>query len=309
MVFNQSAQSPAPHEILYTYLRERKYCDVLIDRMVGLPYQDDIESLNSQVVHQLTLNDPLFAESQEQAPLLVRLPWTETRLIEKYLEYALREAADPHIQTRSVCAFLFSPLQQTELGKRLTKRLDVSVQTVGRIYFRYFDPRVTHHLPRVLNTSQLVALLDGVQSWLYVNWQSQLSTVTSSPWIKDRDYRLTFTSDQWRQLQDIESFNLAVRMLQSASLLADKPRTETETQLVLAVQSARATGLSTAEDRAFYAVNAFKFGTRFTRHPAIPDVIHASAQGVPLVDALAHYTGITPETITIGDTSDQRVTT
>lgn len=305
---NQISPSSTPYEVLYNHVRKWKYCDVLIDRMAGFPFQEEIEALGEQDVHQFLLNDPIFAESPEQGPLLVRLPWTQVELIEKCLTCALQEATDPEVQTRTICTFLFSTLDQASLGKLLTKRLDVPVHTVGNIYFRYFDPRVVRHLPRILDKSQLSGLFHGVQAWFYVGWEGQLDVI--APELLDTVARFSLTAAQWRQMEGIEPFNVALRVLQQSGFLDEAPEAHVETCLLAAVRDAAIAGLTAPEDQAAFAACAVRFGKDFTQHPRLAEAIRSATQhGSPLADALEAYTGITPASISLPQIPDQRATT
>lgn len=299
---HQTSQPPTPHEVLYAHLRAWNYCDVLIDRMAGFPFQDEVEALDDPAVHRCMLNDPIFAESPDQAPLLLRLPWTQIELLEKHLTYALEEAADPDTQTRTVCAFLFSPLTQPKLAKLLTRQLNTSVQDVGNIYFRYFDPRVVRHLSRILNKSQLSDLLHGVQAWLHVDWGGQLDVIAPEP--QDTVSRLTLTAVQWRQMRDIESFNIALRLLKRIKFQERKSDMEYEERLFVAIRDATMAGLSMPEDQGTYAAYAVEHGKNFALHPRLPDAINVVTQHeVRFSDALDAYVGVTPSSISFSKIS------
>lgn len=295
----------SPQDILYGHLRELKHCDILIDRMAGYPLQDEVKELDPKLVQFCTLLDPIFADSPEQAPLLVRLPHSESELIEKFLEHALAVSRDPNIETRAICAFLFSPLEQATLGKRLTRQLNAKVQSFGNIYFRYFDPRVTHHLPRILSAEQLAGILHGVQRWGYVSWTGQFNVI-QEPSVTEFPSLPAFTSRQWEAMERIEAINTSLRMLRSVGvILNDESDLRIEAQLV----KAKSAGLLTASDLATYAAYSIKFGAEFTQHPDLNKYIgFVGDSETPFADILEQRTGSTLQSDTFYKTPGQRAT-
>jgi hypothetical protein len=178
---------------------------------------------------------------------------------------------------------------------------------MGNIYFRYFDPRVTRHLPRILGKNQLSSLLHGVQTWLYVDWTGQLDAIAPEP--HDAVSRFNLTAAQWRQLEGIEPFNLALRLLKQNGFHDRKQEAEIETRLFAAVRDATVAGLTMPEDQAAYAAYAVKWGKDFAQHPRLPDAIDAATQHeVPFAAALEAYASMTPDSISLTQIPEQRTT-
>ncbi|HET7865834.1 MAG TPA: DUF4123 domain-containing protein, partial [Burkholderiaceae bacterium] len=106
-------------------------------------------ALDERLAPRTFLQDPLFANAPSEAPVLLHLPLSEFSLIEELAERAWQEALDPHTSLRSVCAIIGSRLSDDHLAIRLTQAMDLRVEG-GSFYFRYFDPRVFHHLPHLI---------------------------------------------------------------------------------------------------------------------------------------------------------------
>ena len=204
-------------------LQEYGHCDLLIDRMIGFPLQEELAALDGYT-ESLPLNDPLFATMPDQAPLLVRLPADATDLIEGYLGFAAEEAQSPG-QAQAMCAVMFSHLPFAKLIRHLTRHLDLRIKTGKRVYFRYFDPRVMHHLPQLLQPEEMAQLLKGIDHWCYQHWHSQRITLHAQDYGPLPDVpayvRMSISSAQWKKLQDVEPFNLALQTLQQEGVALD----------------------------------------------------------------------------------------
>lgn len=300
---DKKSVSSSPQETLYGLLRESKYCDVLIDPMGGNPFEEEIKALDSKIVQQCRLMDRLFADSPEQAPYLVRLPLSEAALLEKFLAQAIEDTIDPSVHARTICAFIFSPLEQENLGKRLTRPLSATVQDFGHIYFRYFDPRVMQQLPHILSTEQLAGMLHGVQQWGYVSWSGQFNVI-QEPSTENRPTTPAFTRQQWEAMGRIALINATLRTLQLAEVsLTDDADQRIDAQ----IKAAKMAGFPSTDDQVTYAAYSMKFGEDFTRHPDLAkSVAMTTASKVPLADVLEQKFGGTLQSAAFKKTPDQR---
>lgn len=264
------------------------HCDILIDRQSGFPLRDALEALAAATITAAPLADPLFASIPDEAPLLLRLGEEHLSLITAYLAHAAEEAAQPEGQVRSVAAFLFTGQPLSTIARRLTRHLELRIQTGQRVFFRYFDPRVMAHLPRILQPAQMAKLLDGIDYWAYAHWQGQMVETAAADFERAPEtpayVRLSVDSAQWAALQGIETFNLALRALR----LDGAPlSTETELQLLNAVSLARASGLNTPEDIATLAACLLREGDGLLRQPQWLDMLQlARHDAIPLKDIL-----------------------
>lgn len=278
----------SPQELLYRYLRDQQYCDVLIDRMAGFPFQEEIEALDERVAPRCALADPIFDDAPAQAPLLVRLPATELPLIEQILAQAIADASNPSVQTRPICAFVFSQADPSRLAAQLTRSLNVRVEGRGAIYFRFFDPRVAHHLARILTPGQLGGIFPGIRHWAYVDPAGRLRIADHAA-APAGLFAPTLTSAQWQALERIESFNLAVRLLRQAGHALDDT---TEQTIHRALQAAHAAGLVSSADQATYAAWSVVHGDAFRLRPGLEASIGmATDNGIPLADVLEQHFG------------------
>jgi len=282
------AEQYSPQERLYRYLREHQYCDVLIDRMAGFPFQDEIEALADSVAPRCALADPIFENAPAQAPWLIRLPVAEIALIEKILAQAITDACSPTVQTRAICAFVFSQVDQARLASYLTKSLNMRVEGRGQIYFRFFDPRVAHHLAHILTPEQLAALFAGVRHWAYID-PAGLLRIADHAAASAGLFTPTVTAAQWQSLARIKAFNSAARLLLQAGYpLNDATEQDIQRELL----AAHAAGLVSSADQASYAAWSVKHGNAFrSRHDLAADIATAVDNAIPLSDVLEQQLG------------------
>lgn len=280
---------PSIDASFHAHLEEYGYCDILIDRMRGFPLTEALDALEDHVAECLPLTDPLFMTMPDEAPLLVRLPIGASSLIESYLAHAAEEAQYPG-QGQTICAILFSHLPLAKLAKHLTRHLDLRIKTGKRIFFRFFDPRVMHHLPRLLQPVEMAQLLNGIEHWCYPHWSDRCITLNAQdygPLPDEPAYvRMSLGSEQWKKLDIIEPFNLALRTLRQEGYTLDE---KTEPALLDALKIAYAYGLPTQEDRATLACHVVCRGEDILRQPQWLRALQlAREHGIPLKDALEH---------------------
>lgn len=273
-------------EIFRAHLQTYGHCDILIDRLSGFPLREALEGISERLVAGQTLDDPLFATLPDETPLLIRVPDSERELIDAYLEHAIAEARHPAGQTRAVCAFLFSEVPLATLAGRLTRHLDLRIKTGQHIFFRYFDPRVMHHLPRLLQAHQMAHLFRGIEHWCYAHWRGHLVTLDGDryrPLPETPAYvRMSIDSAQWSALQGIDVFNLALRTLrQDDQSSAD----DAEARLLNALQAARRYQLPTLDDEATLACHLLLGGEDILRQPAWQEALRLThSDALPLKD-------------------------
>jgi hypothetical protein len=270
-------------EQLYNQCRVLGWCDVLCDPQANERIGEWVAALDEEVAPRIFLRDPLFADSPQDAPVLVRLPMSEVSRLEEWATHAQQEALDVHNPLRSVCAFIGSDLPIERLALRLTQALDLKVDGKG-IYFRYFDPRVFHHLPRLLSAEDFEHLFRGVSIWSYFSWDGSLTALQISAASDERPGRLNLTSKEWHPFETIEHFNSTQRFFAKQGLPFEPART---VDLFAQVHAARSLGLAAPDDTAYYLVCSYQSTQPLSQHPAWPDVISLLKQDVPLADALA----------------------
>jgi hypothetical protein len=275
-------------ERLYNEFREAGYCHVLLDPQAGSPFEGEIAALDSKQAPRFHLRDAVFADAPEQAPLLLSLPLSELQLVEAFAAHAQQEAADPNATTRSVCAFIRSDLPVAQLARRLADALDLKVESRA-VYFRYFDPRVFHHVPRLVPGKQFGGMLHGISSWSYFLWDGRLDVQEIPRSEGSLLMGVRLTSEQWQAFEAVEHFNAAQRLFAKHGLRFEPKQTE---DMFRKVQAAMSSGLSSPADTAYYVACSLQASEPLSRHPSWPDVLTLVQREVPLADALEQLCSI-----------------
>lgn len=281
-------QQTSVMERLYNEFREAGHCHVLIDPQAGSPFEDEIAALDCKLAPRFNLPDPVFADAPEQGPLLLSLPLSELPLVEALAAHAQQEAMDPDATTRSVCAFVKSDLPVAQLTRRLADALDLKVERRA-VYFRYFDPRVFHHLPRLLPSKQYGEMLHGISSWSYFLWDGSLSVQKIPRSEGARLMGVRLTSEQWQPFEAVEHFNAAQRMCAKHGLPFEPKQTE---DMFRKIQAAMVSGLVSPADTAYYVACNLQASESLSLHSSWPDVLAVLQQEVPLAEALQQLCGI-----------------
>ena len=281
-------QQPSVLERLYNEFREAGHWHVLLDPQAGSPLDDEIAALDSKLASRFHLPDPLFADAPDQAPLLLSLPLSELPLVEALAAHAQQEAMDPDATTRSVCAFIKSDLPVAQLTRQLADALDLKVERRA-VYFRYFDPRVFHHVPRLLPSKQFAEMLHGMSSWSYFLWDGSLAVQEIPKSEGSRLMSLRLTSEQWQPFEAVEHFSAAQRLFAKHGLPFEPKQTE---DMFRKVQAAMSSGLVSPADTAYYVACSLQASQSLSLHSSWPDVLALLQQEVPLAEALEQLCGI-----------------
>lgn len=272
----------AQSEALYNYAREARQCDVMVDPTAGEEWADCLKNIPVHELSRIQLEHEYYAKVSEQAPVVVRVPLKHFDVLDALAGLAAEQATDPTHQTRSVCAFIQSELPLDQLARRLETNLSLRVGG-QKIYFRYFDPRVMHHLPTLLAPNALD--LRGISGWGYFTWNGEW-VVHTPPADATGRYPgtvLRLTEEQWRPFEAIEHFNATVAAFVGAGLPC--PCGETD-RLRRTVSATRALGIAEPEDVATYLLRSRQLGYPIAQHPRWSDAHKLLSKGVPLPDAL-----------------------
>lgn len=268
--------------MLYNFSRQLQQCDVLVD-----PYGDETwaEPLGDPSINDLPrvqLRHVLFNENAPEAPWLLRIPFKHADVLEKLGGRAFEEAVDPGRQIRSVCGFIQSELPLERLARILERQLTVNVGP-RKMFFRYFDPRVMHHLPALLPPERVA--LNALMAWGYFTWEGKWAVHPFAGDTKDRGLNsaLNLTKAEWQPFAAIEHFNATVNAFRNAGLAC--PVEETDS-LRRAVLSTLALGVSEPRDVACYLVRSRQIGLPVSQHPDWAEIQNLLRNGIPLADVL-----------------------
>jgi Domain of unknown function (DUF4123) len=180
--------------------------------------------------------------------------------------------------TSFFCALLRTAESVPSLTRRLSRRLVLTRGGRGQQYFfRYFDPRVFLHLPRILSAEQTHSLLAPAVAWA---WFDPLSQQWREHRVADglptSAAALTLTDKQLDSIARIELVNRALRRLQR-----EHPQHALTPQMVEAVDThaKRAIDderLADSDDQVQYALDALRYGPQVHQTTAVRQVLESA---------------------------------
>jgi hypothetical protein len=282
---------------LVSGLQDDQHTDFFIDPIANPSFSDSLrEAVPEQIV---SLTDPMFEPASQQAPFVLRLERQQPAhkaLMLQCLDQAQRESLA--LETRSVCALLVNRLPLPELAAHLSPFLSETIDTLGVVYFRYFDPRVTQWLRVTYQASTFQALTKPAAHWFYPHWTGQWLDLVP----------IANTADLTRT-RKAPTFDILTAMNQALGLLArgrklpraqpkpedtfdssaippqqvllKKPYVELDTSLFAAALEGRDKGLTNTQDMGDYAVLTYLHGKRFTAHPHLAQCVQLTQQSIP----------------------------
>jgi hypothetical protein len=234
------------------------------------------------------LQDEFFEDLPQRSPALLQIgrdSEAALNLLDLSLEFSLQEVADP-AALRTVCGWVFGQEQPHVLARAFSRGLDARVPG-GRIYLRFFDPRVLPRLVRVLGPSGASVLLPPESTWCALGrdggWMQFTGTANTSHGV------LSLDEHQAAAVARIQEINDVARMLAGESLSDASLGHEADAQLDAHLSRAQAMGLG-REDRVTYAVRAQREGKAFSEHAGLPAWIReATSTGLPLQAVLESW--------------------
>jgi hypothetical protein len=290
-VSNDKPTSHLPGDSLQVLSEKYGRTILLLDPFAGRHLVEDIEGLTAPPAQRLILDDPIFKDDLQSAPLLVELlndEPTHQGVLAQSITRAQEEVfnlAGPH----SVCAWLFSDVSFTRLQRAMRQRLDARYPHGGRIYLRYFDPRVMPRLAELLRSpnarpvapfSDLAQLLGPVRTWCHLDREGLLQRHDNPQLTNHANAAyLRFDESTAAAIDRIEVINLTARaLIQRAMPCKQSDDAAIDTHLL----EARKLGLHSADDLVAYGWRAQHYGAPFTSQPILPGLItQAATHGIP----------------------------
>lgn len=265
--------------------RESCVC-VLMDPLLA-DTQPLLDAVEERPRHPLRIQHDDLA--RDDAPYLLKVgPEPEhERVLELSLQLALAEqrvAATTTPAPRSICAWILIDEQHVPSLADALSRLAIvrpPQRPSERKIFRYWDPRVFEHLPRILGNQTLQTLLtrDVTAQWLWLDRSGRLASQVlkgGKGWQPD--------VRQWQALSRIEDLNQCLVLAHTQG----KPASAQDvTQLDSALQHAGTLGCHTSADRMSYALLSASLGAGFERHPLMTDTFRSIALGQASLSDLA----------------------
>lgn len=177
----------------------------------------------------------------------------------------------PLLEPVPFCGWIISSHPLRTLAGYLSRQLSQKSPEGKKALFRFYDPRVLRHLPRILWPWQLSALLGPVDRWIYLDNFGKLREI--APHQEKRHYgapRLTL--EQWRAVRRIGLFNQCLERYLS---LPEEGRHETMPFDVIdsLIVSAAQHRVTDSANTVAFVLHGLATNPQFYRHPIMQKLL------------------------------------
>lgn len=236
---------------------------------------------------------------KQKTPYILHAPSEQAaeRAIQATFELALQEAMvkpSPLSASRHICGWLIGESDEWALARRM-RDLALVVHPTGHKYpFRFWDPRVVWHLPRILPSMAWARLRAMLGTWYALDMQHtlyllpQLSSTVAQPKPITQADPLRFDAAQWNQLLRLAPTN---QILSQAHSDLDMQPTQALAQRIDGLlQTCSSYGFTDFGDQATFAVCGLTTHPQFFRHPRIDARLRKTASdGGTVIMALSAF--------------------
>lgn len=236
----------------------------------------------------------------EAMPYLLHAPSEQMaeRAIEVTLRIALMEALAnrPTAATRQVCAWIIGEVGPRPLAIRLSDAALIRKPDGSRRPFRYWDPRVMWHLPRVMSSLEWVSLRNAVGQWLTLDMTNQLTALppidTNHAHSVSGMHRMRMGVQPcmprlWASLSRIGAINMAMAQAHEWGIT---PTHEIASHIDALLQTCHALGFDTERDEQVFVACGLSSHVQFYEHPEVDIALKQSAAtGQGVMSALGQF--------------------
>jgi hypothetical protein len=215
----------------------------------------------------------------EKMPALLALkPLTEPYIA--YLSENLEDAEAgvmPHLISGLITVTPDTTPEAIE--KHLTSRIVLN-SPQGKVYLRYFDPRVFIHLHRILDINKVRTLYGPIQTWTITFQKRWISLPAPDDGPKLLSWGVT--TPQRKRLDDVGLINraLLVYSRERGWPLSRQDEFDMATRIAEeAITRARNYKLKDKDDLIAFAAHTLAHGNRFDMHPRIQSLLGAARRG------------------------------
>lgn len=273
---------------------------ILIDPLLGDPLAEHPhtqESLRAGKALRQALPHIHADIDPTRGPYLIHIPSEADaeRLVNASVELAWREATgnmpSGH-RGRCVCAWICDEPEPEATALRLARCGSVIAPQGKPHPFRYWDPRVIWHLPRVLPAGHWHSLRARLGKWCHLSSTGELVQLPAlasghADSSGEPHERLRFDESAWARLKDITLCNKVLALCPQWGIALSESLPQ---QVEQAIQSCRSHGFDTEQDILVYCACALTAHPQFDRHPAVSAAIEdARANGASLLHALQGF--------------------
>jgi hypothetical protein len=223
------------------------------------------------------------------------------RVLALTMQIAAREALHdygPEHRDRCLCGWILNAPPPQLLKPALTQLARVHKPDGAPWYLRYWDPRVTWQLPRVLTPLQLQLAHQAMGQWWTISPLNQLICTSHLPVPVKSDtvaagaanaqtLPLRFDRVEWALLERVGVVNTVLRMAWEWDVLPTETSARRVDELV---QRCHARGFDSEQDALIFSACGLTSHARFDEHPAVDEALRQAAQhGQSLQAALSRF--------------------
>lgn len=278
-------------EQVFNLLKEWGHCDLILDRAMSNPLDDELtELVAQQKAH--PINPRKAAHSVDECLMMGRLSQDQLSFLERSIQLGLDQNIDLTRQIRAVGGWLFSRgLTSKIVARHLEKAIIVRIQQSPDALLRLWDPRVIGHLPRILTHEQMAALLGPIECWTWIDRSGQLQLLkrpaTSAAAALSAPLPLRLSAEQSEAIDRIEHINT---LLKALAKLGHSIAPERDHELDELLQAAQRKGHDKVTDMLAYCLHALLISKTFDTIPKVQQVIaQAQAKSLGLCVALEQF--------------------
>jgi hypothetical protein len=223
------------------------------------------------------------------------------RLLALTIQIAAREALNdygPEHHARCLCGWILNAPPAQVLKQVFTQLARVHKPNGATWYLRYWDPRVTWHLPRVLTSVQLQLAHQAMGHWWAISPMNQLvctsqshtrakSKASAVEAVNGQTLPLHFDSKGWALLERLGVVNTVLRLAWEWDVLPTESAAQRVDELV---QRCHARGFYSDQDALIFSACGLTSHARFDEHPAVDKALRQAGQdGQSLQAALSRF--------------------
>ncbi len=280
-------ESGSPGGRLFNLVKERGYCDLLLDRELADPLAPALAERPIQ--EPLLPINPLKARlPPDRCLMLARLRLAELPTLDDSLEIASRQCTQAGDPIRSIGGWLFSrDVPAQKMARHLEQAIVVRVDNAPDVLLRLWDPRVLPHLPRILTPEQLAAAFGRIECWAWMDRSGQLQVLQRPSAASIARLPLRLSAEQDSAIDRIELINALLKTLGGLGHTVDPSRDRELDEVVLLAQRK---GHTKEPDMLSFGLHALLISRTFDLLPEVRHAIQAAqAQGLGLREALSGF--------------------
>jgi len=227
------------------------------------------------------VKNPLLAQTPAQRLYLWPLTHEITPEPDLANELAEEKAKRPEslLEPAPFCGWLFTRQARSTVATYISRQLTQTTPEGKRALLRFYDPRVMSQLPRILQPSQLSALLGPIDRWVYLDRHGCLCCI--EPHVDRRHLAsLRLTTDQWQSIRRIGQINRCLERCRSLPE-QDRPSQVDAGRIDDLIVAAQAHGLHERAAVTAFVLHGLTIHATFYQHPIMQRLLRNRAVDSP----------------------------